>query len=129
MHFVLLWVLVGFSTTNFTRAWEPTLSWNQFHALTVRWLALLLPLGRRKNAALWFPHTYVFEEFVEFRIFENFSDGGVVDVRRDWCITLCGSISGDSHDRSSGLEVDHIDFVERVARFVMDFKILGLVDP
>jgi uncharacterized protein YfaT (DUF1175 family) len=22
-------LLVGFSTTNFTRAWEPTLSWNQ----------------------------------------------------------------------------------------------------
>jgi hypothetical protein len=24
-------LLVGFSTTNFTRAGEPTLSWNQFH--------------------------------------------------------------------------------------------------
>jgi hypothetical protein len=24
-------LLVGFSTTNFTRAWEPTLSWDQFH--------------------------------------------------------------------------------------------------
>jgi hypothetical protein len=23
--------VVGFSTTNFTRDWEPTLSWNQFH--------------------------------------------------------------------------------------------------
>jgi hypothetical protein len=27
-------LLVGFSTTNFTRAWEPTLSWNQLHSLT-----------------------------------------------------------------------------------------------
>jgi len=27
-------LLVGFSTTNFTREWEPTLSWNQLHALT-----------------------------------------------------------------------------------------------
>jgi hypothetical protein len=26
--------LVGFSTTNFTRAWEPTLSWNQLHSPT-----------------------------------------------------------------------------------------------
>jgi hypothetical protein len=26
-------LLVGFSTTNFTRASEPTLSWNQFHFL------------------------------------------------------------------------------------------------
>src|SRR5437899_12242708 len=25
-------LLVGFSTTNFTRAWEPTLSWNQLHS-------------------------------------------------------------------------------------------------
>jgi len=25
-------LLVGFSTTNFTREWEPTLSWNQFHS-------------------------------------------------------------------------------------------------
>jgi hypothetical protein len=25
---------VGFGTTNFTRAWEPTLSWNQLHSLT-----------------------------------------------------------------------------------------------
>jgi hypothetical protein len=25
-------LLVGFSTTNFTRASEPTLSWNQFHS-------------------------------------------------------------------------------------------------
>ncbi len=24
--------MVGFSTTNFTRAWEPTLSWNQLHS-------------------------------------------------------------------------------------------------
>jgi hypothetical protein len=24
-------LLVGFSTTNFTRDWEPTLSWNQLH--------------------------------------------------------------------------------------------------
>ena len=27
-------LLVGFSTTNFTRDWEPTLSWNQLHSLT-----------------------------------------------------------------------------------------------
>jgi hypothetical protein len=27
--------LVGFSTTNFTRAGEPTLSWNQLHALSL----------------------------------------------------------------------------------------------
>ena len=26
-------LLVGFSTTNFTRAWEPTLSWNQIHLI------------------------------------------------------------------------------------------------
>jgi hypothetical protein len=26
-------LLVGFSTTNFTRAGEPTLSWNQLHSL------------------------------------------------------------------------------------------------
>src|SRR5438876_9228158 len=26
--------MVGFSTTNFTRAWEPTLSWNQLRSLT-----------------------------------------------------------------------------------------------
>jgi hypothetical protein len=25
-------LLVGFSTTNSTRAWEPTLSWNQLHS-------------------------------------------------------------------------------------------------
>jgi hypothetical protein len=24
--------MVGFSTTNFTRAWEPTLSWNQLRS-------------------------------------------------------------------------------------------------
>src|SRR5205809_497573 len=24
--------MVGFSTTNFTRAWEPTLSWNRLHS-------------------------------------------------------------------------------------------------
>ena len=29
---VLPSLLVGFSTTNFTRAWEPTLSWNQLHS-------------------------------------------------------------------------------------------------
>ena len=28
------------STTNFTRAWEPTLSWNQLHSLT-RWPRVL----------------------------------------------------------------------------------------
>jgi hypothetical protein len=28
-------LLVGFSTTNFTRAWEPTLLWNHF----THWLA------------------------------------------------------------------------------------------
>jgi len=28
-------LLVGFSTTNFTRAGEPTLSWNQLHSLAV----------------------------------------------------------------------------------------------
>jgi hypothetical protein len=27
-------LLVGFSTTHFTRAGEPTLSWNQLHSLT-----------------------------------------------------------------------------------------------
>ena len=27
-------LLVGFSTTNFTRAAEPTLSWNQLHSST-----------------------------------------------------------------------------------------------
>jgi hypothetical protein len=27
-------LLVGFSTTNFTRAGEPTLSWNQLHSLS-----------------------------------------------------------------------------------------------
>jgi hypothetical protein len=27
-------LLVGFSTTNSTRAWEPTLSWNQLRSLT-----------------------------------------------------------------------------------------------
>src|SRR6266487_2316577 len=27
-------MLVGFSTTNLTWAWEPTLSWNQLHSLT-----------------------------------------------------------------------------------------------
>jgi hypothetical protein len=25
-------LLVGFTTTNFTRAWEPTLSWNQLRS-------------------------------------------------------------------------------------------------
>src|SRR5580704_19378460 len=30
-------LLVGFSTTNFTRASEPTLSWNQLHSLTTAW--------------------------------------------------------------------------------------------
>src|SRR5262244_1620045 len=29
-------LLVGVSTTNSTRAWEPTLSWNQLHSLTRR---------------------------------------------------------------------------------------------
>lgn len=28
-------LLVGFSTTNFTRTWEPTLSWNELHVLTM----------------------------------------------------------------------------------------------
>jgi hypothetical protein len=29
-------LLVGFSTTNFTRDWGPTLSWNQLHLLIFR---------------------------------------------------------------------------------------------
>jgi hypothetical protein len=42
-------LLVGFSTTNFTRAGEPTLSWNQLHSLTrggpdVRLATAILPI-------------------------------------------------------------------------------------
>jgi hypothetical protein len=33
-------LLVGFSTTNFTWEWEPTLSWNQLHSLTLIGLAV-----------------------------------------------------------------------------------------
>jgi len=32
-------LLVGFSTTNSTRAWEPTLSWNQLHLPTEKQLS------------------------------------------------------------------------------------------
>src|ERR1700722_140023 len=34
-------LLVGFSTTNSSRAWEPTLSWNQLHSMTGREGSLL----------------------------------------------------------------------------------------
>jgi hypothetical protein len=33
-------LLVGFGTTHFTRAWEPTLSWNQLHVSNVADLAI-----------------------------------------------------------------------------------------
>src|SRR5580692_10524345 len=50
-------LLVGFSTTNFTRASEPTLSWNQLHSKSRRRSTPLCVGGRTDGANLRFRST------------------------------------------------------------------------
>ena len=51
--------MVGFSTTNFTRAWEPTLSWNQLHELR--------PLPRARKLAPTFVYSVAFARITAIR--------------------------------------------------------------
>src|SRR5712692_10099052 len=49
-------LLVGFSTTNFTRASEPTLSWNQLRLLTCGWAFCVYASLPNLNRDGW-PHS------------------------------------------------------------------------